>query len=55
MTMHRRDFLKLAGLTGAAMASGFPFDAQALTPRGRAVSASAYGRWVRRGGLPAFV
>ena len=55
MTMHRRDFLKLAGLTGAAMASGLPFDAHALTPRGRAISASPYGRWVRRGGLPAFV
>jgi hypothetical protein len=52
--MRRRELLRLAGLSGVVMASGLPFAARALAPRGRA-AASPYGRWLRRGGLPAFV
>lgn len=50
--MRRREFLKLAGLTGVAMASGMPFEARALAPRR---AGGAFGRWVRRAGVPAFV
>lgn len=51
--MRRRDFLRLTGLSSAGLlfANRQSF---AITPRGRA-SASPYGRWVRRNGVPAFV
>ena len=54
--MRRRDFLRVAGLSGVVMASGLTIGgrARALTPRGGG-AASPYGRWVRRGGVPAFV
>lgn len=55
--MQRREFLRLAGLSGIAMAGGIGSGARAgaLAPRGAAASSSPYGRWVRRSGVPAFV
>ncbi|MEO8602628.1 MAG: hypothetical protein ABI629_08635, partial [bacterium] len=54
--MRRREFIRLAGLSGAGLVLARGGAAAFVSPRRAALmGASRYGRWVTRGGLPAFL